>query len=61
MHRTTCPVQAPAAEQRQGNCGSPTCFLIEAVHVINRYGGVAGGDAAEKLLHYTRGKISHRT
>ena len=29
--------------------------LIEAVHVIDGYDGVAGGDGVEKLLQYSRG------
>ncbi len=29
--------------------------LIEAIHVIDGYDGVAGGDSVEKLLQYSRG------
>src|SRR5258708_39709177 len=32
--------------------------LIEAVHVIDGYDGVAGGDGVEKLLRYSLGQIS---
>ena len=29
--------------------------LIEAIHVIDGYDGIAGGDSVEKLLQYSRG------
>src|SRR6266704_749688 len=31
--------------------------LIEAIHVIDGYYGIAGSDGVEKLLQYSRGQI----